>query len=51
MTTTSFEIFPPVIQRLSCDMIFLMYDFTWSSDVTVWEEQGERGVGVSLGFD
>lgn len=34
ITTTSFEILPPVIHLLSWDMIFLMYALTWSSEVT-----------------
>lgn len=34
MTTTSFEILPPIIHLLSCDMIFLMYALTWSSEDT-----------------
>jgi hypothetical protein len=35
MTITSLEIFCPIIHLLSCDMIFLMYALTWSSDVTI----------------
>lgn len=35
ITTTSLEIFPPTIHLSSCDMIFLMYALTWSSDDTV----------------
>lgn len=31
MTTTSLEIFPPDIHLFNCDMIFLIYAFTWSS--------------------
>ena len=35
MATTSFEILLLIIHLLSCDMIFLMYALTWSSDVTL----------------
>ena len=35
ITMTIFEIFWPSIHLLSWDMIFLMYAFTWSSEVTV----------------
>jgi hypothetical protein len=34
MTMTSFWILPPTIHLSSCDMIFLMYARTWSSDDT-----------------
>lgn len=34
MTMTNFEILPPTIHLSSCDMIFLMYALTWSSDDT-----------------
>ena len=35
ITITSFEIFPPAIHLLSCDMIFLIYALTWSSADTI----------------
>lgn len=34
ITTTSLEILPPIIHLSSCDMIFLIYALTWSSDDT-----------------
>jgi hypothetical protein len=34
MTITSLDILPETIHLSSCDMIFLMYALTWSSDET-----------------
>ena len=34
ITTTSLEILLPTIHLFNCDMIFLMYALTWSSDET-----------------
>jgi hypothetical protein len=34
ITTTSFDIFPPTIHLSSCDIIFLIYALTWSSEET-----------------
>ena len=52
ITITSFEIFPPAIHLLSCDMIFLMYALTWSSAETIAQlDQKQRVCGVPWQMD